>query len=84
MSIRYHEERLLMEPIPNLTRPTTFQTGRAYLCLDDLSTSEELALPLNMIPVYFIAYDVCPAYVIVKNGRGERRRCLRNQIYEMR
>lgn len=73
-----------MESKHNLIRPTTFRTGRAYLYLGVGSTSEEHALPSNMIPVHFIAYDACPAYIIVKNGGGERWRCLRDQIFEVR
>lgn len=73
-----------MELTGYLIRPTTFRTGRDYLYQGDAPTSEEYGLPVNMTPVHFVAYDACPAYVIVKNGGGKRWRCLRDQIFEVR
>lgn len=58
-------------------RPSTFEPGRAYFWHDRQKGRVETAA----IPVTFIAYDPCPVFVIVRTGAGERRRCLREELY---
>ena len=58
-------------------RPDTFEAGGEYL------RAERLRAPLAsaFIPVRFVAYDPCPAFVIVRGPDGVRRRCPRAELY---
>ena len=55
-------------------RPSTFLDGEEYL-LKELLENEPV-----LVPVTFIAYDSCPAFVIVRNSGG-RLRCLREDLF---
>lgn len=58
-------------------RPPTFEPGQTYAWFESRADQRGVAA----IPVTVIAYDPCPAFVIVRTGAGERRRCLREQLY---
>jgi hypothetical protein len=60
-------------------RPPTFEPGRPYAWLGGQPDRCEPAA----IPVTFLAYDPCPAFVIVQTRAGERQRCLREQLYSI-
>jgi hypothetical protein len=60
-------------------RPTTFEPGRSYAWLGSQQSWGEAAA----VPVTFVAYDPCPAFVIVRTEAGEKRRCLREQVYSL-
>lgn len=60
-------------------RPTTFEPGRSYAWLGSQQGQGETAA----VPVTLIAYDPCPAFVIVRTEMGERRRCLREELYSL-
>lgn len=60
-------------------RPSTFEPGRPYAWLERQQDHEEAAT----IPVTLIAYDPCPAFMIVRTEVGERRRCLREELYSL-
>jgi hypothetical protein len=57
-----------------LIRTSTFVDGEEYLLKDRLEDKPALA------PVTFVAYDPCPAFVIVRNSSG-RQRCLRDDLF---
>lgn len=60
----------------NLQRPLTFQEGNEYsLCIHYPGSS----LPA-FVRVTFLAYDPCPAIVIVRN-KDKRVRCCREDLY---
>lgn len=66
-----------------LVRPNTFQRGIPYFYSDETQAPGSFVNPRKMTPIRFVTYDVCPAYIIVKNGSGERWRCPRDNIYEV-
>jgi hypothetical protein len=61
------------------SRPATFEPGQPYAWRGSQQGQGEAAA----IPVTFVAYDACPAFVIVQTKAGERRRCLREQVYSL-
>jgi hypothetical protein len=65
----------------NLIRPKTFDPGRQYLYIELPACLGTFLLPLKRYRVNFEAYDVCPAFIIVKNGSGERWRCARERLF---
>jgi hypothetical protein len=66
-----------MEPKSELIRPTTFETGREYLFLEQWSKGRKGALT----PVKFYTYDPCPAFVIVRTEMGNKWRCPRDELF---
>jgi hypothetical protein len=63
-----------MENDFRLIRPSTFDDGEEYL-LKKQSEGEP-----GLVLVTFIAYDACPAFVIIRNCSG-RLRCLRDDLF---
>jgi hypothetical protein len=61
-----------METKMRLTRPASLQVGGEYLL-------QARGVPF-LEHVRFIAYDPCPAFVIVSSG-ANRRRCPRDDIF---
>lgn len=63
---------------PNwLIHPTTLLDGQNYF-LKNQGASDPQA---DFVPVQFISYTPCPAYVIVANPDGQRIRCTRDDVY---
>jgi hypothetical protein len=60
-----------------LMRPATFKDGEEYLWVD---RSGPLSKP-GFAPVRFIGYCACPAFVIVRDGEEQNRRCLRDELF---
>jgi hypothetical protein len=59
-----------------LMRPDTFVTGETYY----LSNKNETSQVSDLVSIKFIAYDACPAFVIVSNGNGKIR-CPRDDVF---
>jgi hypothetical protein len=68
---------------PVLTRPSTFTPDRDYLWLDRQVNAVSLTKEPVHRPVRFVAYDPCPAFIIIRNGDGSRKRCLREDLYQI-
>lgn len=66
-----------MSANPELTRPYTLERGKRYLRGENGKAGEGASLQ----PVIFVAYDPCPALVVVQNGDGRRWRCPRDEIF---
>lgn len=66
-----------MHSRPELISPETFTPGGRYLWRERHSRSRVRAL----LPVLFLTYDPCPAFVIVQNREGVRVRCPRAEVY---
>jgi hypothetical protein len=65
-----------MEPEMNqFVQPTTFNDNALYWLL----TPSGGRYYYNL--VRFIKYDPCPAFVIILDGAGLRRRCLRQNLW---
>lgn len=62
---------------PDLIPPETFTPGASYLWQARHTRGRVRAL----LPVLFLAYDPCPAFVIVQNREGVRVRCPRAELY---
>ncbi len=58
-----------------LIRPKSLEGGAVYLRVEKSVNS------VQPIPVTIIAYDVCPAFVIVREDES-RIRCPREEIFE--
>lgn len=65
-----------MENDFRLIHPSTFVDGEDYHLKERFNGDSEPAL----IPVCFIAYDPCPAFIRVSNG-SSRQRCLRDDLF---
>lgn len=59
------------------TRPYTLEEGKKYLQREVRRSGESF----SFCPVVFISYASCPAFVIVQDGDGKRRRCPRDEIF---
>lgn len=66
-----------MATMSELVHPITFIEDRRYLCLQGRPNGGAPVL----VPVRFITYDPCPAFVIVRTGPGRRIRCLREDLF---
>jgi hypothetical protein len=66
-----------MAAIQTLTRPENLQVGNRYLHRTPRTVLSEPACT----PVILLAYDACPALVIVRDPDGRRLRCPREEIY---
>lgn len=60
-------------------RPYTFERGKYYIFRERQLGSGRKAPSV----VKFIAYDACPAWVIIQDSRGLKMRCLREDIFEI-
>jgi hypothetical protein len=58
-----------------LIRPHTLVIGETYYLCDRNETSQEP----DLVAVKFVAYDACPAFVIVNTG-DRRIRCSRDDV----
>ncbi|NLG74369.1 MAG: hypothetical protein GX495_20280 [Chloroflexi bacterium] len=56
-------------------RPETLELGARY--------GWQTASGSEPVPVLFIAYDPCPAFVIVKDSFGKKMRCPRDQLISL-
>jgi len=66
-----------MRTKPDLLRPVTLEPGAAYLRIERPVPCGEPAV----LPVWFVCYDPCPAFVIVRASDGSRQRCPRAEIF---
>jgi len=66
-----------MKPILGIIRPATLDDGSKYL----LRTPNSNGHDPDYIPVKFVSYDSCPAWVVVRNGDGNLLRIPREDIY---
>ncbi|MDX1435409.1 MAG: hypothetical protein R3335_01265 [Anaerolineales bacterium] len=66
-------------PSTGLIRPTTLKDGGRYLLREQLWECRRSAYR----PVKFVQYDPCPAYVVVEDQCGRKRRCLREDIWSL-
>jgi hypothetical protein len=69
-----------MEPRSNLSQPYTLEYGGSYVRAVQGIESPGPAFA----PVRFVAYDACPAFVIVRGEDGVKRRCPRAEIFILR
>ena len=60
-----------------LIRPVTLVEDLEYL-MKVIRGNEAMVI---LIPVKFVSYTSCPAFVIVSNGSGTRLRCLREELF---
>lgn len=67
-----------MESVFHLTRPVTLVPGDLY---KRLAREEGGGRPC-CIPVRFVAYSACPAWVVVADGEG-RERCPRDELFDL-
>jgi hypothetical protein len=61
----------------DLLRPATFEPGAAYLRIERPVQGDNAPV----LPVWFVSYDPCPAFVIVQAGDGSRLRYPRDEIF---
>jgi hypothetical protein len=59
-----------------LMRPDTFVTGETYY----LSNKNETSQVSDLVSIKFIAYNACPAFVIIDTG-SKRIRCSRDDVF---
>ena len=60
-----------------LVRPVFLIEGGNYLMMEAGYNGHDR----KFSPVTFAAYDACPAFVIVRNEYGDKRRCPREALY---
>jgi hypothetical protein len=60
-----------------LKRPKTLEEGKEYL----LQENARSANGGSFQRMTFVSYYPCPAFVIVLDGEGTKRRCLREEIF---
>jgi hypothetical protein len=51
--------------------------GGEYLWADRRPQAEQP----TFLPVRFVSYDPCPAFVILRDAEGVRRRCPRDEVF---
>jgi hypothetical protein len=66
-----------MENTFKLSRPTTLIDGAPYLSLERAAAGAA-----RLIPVTFLAYTACPAFVVVSDGES-RLRCPRADLFDL-
>jgi hypothetical protein len=59
------------------TRPKTLEDGNRYFLREQPGDCDQSTYS----PVLFLKYDPCPAFVIIQDQSGKRRRCLRDNIW---
>jgi hypothetical protein len=60
-----------------LLRPVSLEPGAACFRIEPPVPCKDAVV----LPIWFIGYDPCPAFVIVRAGDGSRQRCPRAEIY---
>lgn len=60
-----------------LMRPLTLEPGAACLWIESPITCKEP----EVLPVWFVCHDPCPAFVIIRTPDGSRHRCPRDEIF---
>ena len=63
-----------------LKRPVTLKEGTAYLWQENGDSQGD---PSSQ-PVILVAYDACPAFVIVRDEGGKRWRCPREVLFTLK
>jgi hypothetical protein len=66
-----------MDNTIRLIHPSTFEEGRDY----HFRERQTDTCASSMAPVMFIRYDPCPAFIIVRDDKGKKRRCLREDLF---
>jgi hypothetical protein len=66
-----------MDNTIRLIHPSTFEEGKNYL----YRVWQEDTCEPAIVPVMFIRYDPCPAFIIVRDVIGKKRRCLREDLF---
>ena len=66
-----------MKPILAIISPGTLEIGGKYL----LRTHHNNGHDPDYIPVTFVSYDSCPAWVVVRNNGGNLLRIPREYVY---
>jgi len=66
-----------MKPIFAIIRPAMLDDGRKYLLRVHYNNGRDP----DYIPVKFVGYDSCPAWVIVRDGDGNLLRIPRDDVY---
>lgn len=61
----------------NLNRPQTFNQGQFYLYRENLLEGARQA----RTAVIFISYTACPAFVIIRENSGNKKRCSRDDLF---
>jgi hypothetical protein len=61
-------------------RPQSLESGKVYLYREHRVDGEFGALKI----VKFIAYDPCPAIVVIRDTGGLKTRCLREDLFELK
>lgn len=56
-------------------RPETLELGARY--------GWQTGSDTEPVPVHFVAYDPCPAFVIVMDTFGKKMRCPRDQLFTL-
>ena len=60
-----------------LTHPITFEEGKDYFLMEQREVDPEQV----QVAVEFISYDPCPAFIIVRDEKGEKWRCPREDLF---
>ena len=66
-----------MKPILAIIRPETLDNGGKYL----LRTRHNTGHDPDYIPVRFVGYDPCPAWVVVRDGDGNLLRIPHEDVF---
>ena len=66
-----------MKPILAIISPDTLENGGKYL----LRTRHNNGHDPDYIPVTFVGYDSCPAWVVVRDGDGNLLRIHRDDVF---
>ncbi len=66
-----------MKPILAIISPDTLDNGGKYL----LRTRHNNGHDPDYIPVTFVGYDSCPAWVVVRNNGGNLIRIPREEVF---
>ena len=66
-----------MKPILAIISPVTLDNGRKYL----LRIRQNNGHDPDYIPVTFVGYDSCPAWVVVRDGDGILLRISREYLF---
>jgi len=66
-----------MDSTIQLICPSTFEEGKSYLFME----RQVNTLAPATVLVMFVRYDPCPAFIIVRDEMGNKRRCLREDLF---
>ena len=67
----------LMGMTDGFIRPDTLVEGNEYLLIEHAGKESKLMLTT----VRFVSYTSCPGFVVVSDGKGERMRCPRDDVF---